>query len=80
MLIIHEGSCLFIHREGKRGFVLAEDVDLTEACEIMLDSAKAMEQHRKTGNLIVSPVIRKVAYPRTVSPMRRQSSTGWPKV
>lgn len=76
MLLMHEGSCLFIPRKGGGRLDYANDVDLTEACEIVYRIAITEAQWRGKSKPIVSPVVRKVCYPRIAG--RRQSQTGWP--
>lgn len=76
MLVLHEGSCLYVPR-GNDKLVIADDVTLTEACELRLQEAKYDAEIRSEPKPFVSPVVRKV-----LKPLRRshtQVGTGWPK-
>lgn len=76
MAVMHEGSCLFIARSNGTRLMLAEDVTLTEACEVMLSNAKSQSKWLGLTEPIVGPAVRKTLR----KPVRRQSQTGWPKV
>lgn len=79
MTVLHEGSCLFIYRSNGSRLELANDVTLTEACELMLEHMKLECKARAMPIPVVSLAVRKVAYPK-IAGKRKQSSTGWPKV
>jgi hypothetical protein len=70
MILMHEGSCLFIPRNNGSKLMIATDVTLTEACELL--------HSRRSRGLITGPPVRKVAYPKFAG-RRQQSGTGWPK-
>jgi hypothetical protein len=79
MIIMHEGSCLFIPRNNGTRVTLANDMTLTEACEYMLKDVQMRAKFDGAPKPVIGLAVRKVCYPR-VPGKRRQSSTGWPKV
>lgn len=78
MVLMHEGSCLFIPRSNGGRLMIATDVTLTEACEMALNDIKVRAMQANKPKPIVGLSVRKVAYPR-VAGKRQQSGTGWPK-
>lgn len=76
MIIMHEGSCLFVPRSDGTKLMLAEDVTLTEACEIMIADAKRQSKWLDLPEPITGVAVRKTLRKPVV---RKPSDTGWPK-
>lgn len=80
MIVMHEGSCLYVQRRDGTRLVILNDVDFNEACEYLLTELKHEYWLRDEKlTLAVSPAVRKVCYPRKPG-KRQRSQTGWPRV